>query len=162
MSSIITWSIYGVVFGALGILAVRDRAKARQAVKVAVKSFFGILPIMLAFIGLIGLLLGLVSPEIIVLYLGQGAGWWATLTAFVLGVVLYIASLVSIPLAASLLRAGASMTTVAAFITGLMMVNTLTLPLEIKHLGKKMALSRNLLNLLFAFAIAIVIGTVLQ
>ena len=162
MSTIITWSIYGVVFGALGVLALRDRAKAGQALKIAVKSFFGILPIMLAFIGLIGLLLGLVSPEIIVRYLGQGAGWWATLTAFVLGVVLYIASLVSIPLAASLLRAGASMTTVAAFITGLMMVNTLTLPLEIKHLGKKMALSRNLLSLLFAFAIALVMGMALR
>ena len=162
MSSIITWSTYIIVFGALGVLALRDRTKAKQAVKIAVKSFFGILPIMLAFIGLIGLLLGLVSPEVIVHYLGQGAGWCATLTAFVLGVVLYIASLVSIPLAASLLRAGASMTTVAAFITGLLMVNTLTLPLEIKHLGKKMALSRNLLNLVFAFVIAIVIGMVLQ
>jgi len=162
LSSIITWGTYIIVFGALGVLALRDRAKAKQALKIAVKSFFGILPIMLAFIGLIGLLLGLVSPEIIVRYLGQGAGWWATLTAFILGVLLYIASLVSIPLAASLLRAGASMTTVAAFITGLLMVNTLTLPLEIKHLGKKMALSRNLLNLLFAFAIAIVIGMVLQ
>jgi len=41
-------------------------------------------------------------------------------------------------------------------------VNTLTLPLEIRHLGKKMALSRNLLSLLFAFAIAIVMGVVLQ
>jgi uncharacterized membrane protein YraQ (UPF0718 family) len=76
--------------------------------------------------------------------------------------VLYIASLVSIPLAASLLRAGASVTTIAAFLTGLMMVNTVTLPLEIKYLGKKMALSRNLLSLVFAFAIAIVIGMVLQ
>ena len=162
MSSTLTWSTYVIVFGALGVLALRDRTKARQTVKVAVKSFFGILPIMLAFIGLIGLLLGLVSPEIIARYLGQGAGWWATLTAFVLGAVLYIASLVSIPLAASLLRAGASVTTIAAFLTGLMMVNTVTLPLEIKYLGKKMALSRNLLNLLFAYAIAIVIGMVLQ
>ena len=54
------------------------------------------------------------------------------------------------------------MTTIAAFLTGLMMVNTVMLPLEIKYLGRKMALSRNLLNLLFAFAIAIVIGMVLQ
>jgi len=162
MSSILTWSTYVIVFGALGVLVLRDRAKAKQAVKIAVKSFFGILPIMLAIIGLIGLLLGVVPPEVISRYLGQGAGWWATLTAFVLGAVLYIASLVSIPLAASLLRAGASVTTIAAFLTGLMMVNTVTLPLEIKYLGRKMALSRNLLNLLFAFAIAIVIGMVLQ
>jgi len=162
MSSILTWSTYVIVFGALAVLALRDRAKARQTVTVAVKSFFGILPIMLAFIGLIGLLLGVVPPEVISRYLGQGAGWWATLTAFVLGAALYIASLVSIPLAASLLRAGASVTTIAAFLTGLMMVNTVTLPLEIKYLGKKLALSRNMLSLVFAFAIAIVIGMVLQ
>ena len=162
LSSTFTWGTYVIVFGALGILALRDRAKAKQALKIAVKSFFGMLPILLAFIGLIGLLLGLVSPETIARYLGQGAGWSATLTALFLGAALYIASLVSIPLAASLLRAGASVTTVAAFLTGLMMVNTLTLPLEIKHLGKKMALSRNLLNLLFALVIAIVIGMVLK
>jgi uncharacterized membrane protein YraQ (UPF0718 family) len=162
MSSLLTWSTYIIVFGALGVLAVRDRAKAKQAVKVAIKSFFGILPIMLAMIGLIGLMLGLVPPAVISRYVGEGAGWWATVTAFLLGALLYIASLVSIPLAASLLRAGASITTIAAFLTGLMMVNTVTLPLEIKHLGKKMALGRNLLSLLFAFLIAIIMGIVLQ
>jgi len=52
MSSLLTWSTYIVVFGALGVLALRDRAKAKQAVKVAVKSFFRFLPIMLAIIGL--------------------------------------------------------------------------------------------------------------
>ncbi len=162
MSLQLTWGTYLVVFGALGALALRDRAKARQAIKVGILSFVGMLPLMLAIIGLIGLLLGLVSPEVISSYLGQGAGWGATVTAFVLGAILYIGSLVSIPLAASLLRAGASMTTIAAFLTGLMMINTMTLPIEIKYLGKKLALSRNLLNALFAFAIAIVIGLVLQ
>jgi len=154
----LTWVIYAVVIGALGVLALRDRTKAKHAVIVAAKSFVATLPVMLAFIGFIGLLLGLVSPETISRYLGQGAGWWATITAFLLGAILYIGSLVSIPLAASLLRAGASMTTIAAFLTSLMMVNTMTLPLEIKYLGKKMALSRNLLSLVFAFGIAIVIG----
>jgi uncharacterized membrane protein YraQ (UPF0718 family) len=161
MSSILTWSTYVITFGALGILALRDQTKAKYAVKVAIKSFFGILPMFLAIIGLIGILLGLVPPETISRYLGQGAGWWATLTAFILGALLYISSLVSIPLAASLLRAGASLTTIAAFITGLMMVGTMTLPLEVKHLGTKMAWSRNILNLLFAFAIALVMGMVL-
>ena len=162
MSSLLTWSTYIIVFGALGVLAARDRTKAKQAVKAAIKSFFGILPIMLAMIGLIGLMLGLVPPAVISRYVGEGAGWWATVTAFLLGALLDIASLVSIPLAASLLRAGASITTIAAFLTGLMMVNTVTLPLEIKHLGKKMALGRNLLSLLFAFLIAIVMGMVRQ
>ncbi len=31
MSSTLTWSTYIIVFGALGVLALRDRAKAKQA-----------------------------------------------------------------------------------------------------------------------------------
>ena len=162
MSSLLTWSMYIVTFGALGVLAVRDRAKARQAAKVAVKSFVGIFPSMLAILGLVGLLLGLVPPEVIARYLGKGAGWAATVTATLIGAVMYIPSLVAFPLAGSLLRAGASVATIAAFITALVMVGTVTLPLEIRHLGKKMALSRNLFSLLFAFVIAVVMGMVLQ
>lgn len=108
MSSILTWSTYVIVFGALGVLALRDCAKAGQAVKVAVKSFIGIFPSMLAIVGLIGLLIGVVPPEVISRYLGQGAGWWATVTAALIGALLYIPSLVGFPLAASLLRAGAN------------------------------------------------------
>ncbi len=162
MSSLLTWSTYIVVFGALGVLAVRDRAKAKQTVQVAVKSFVGIFPSLLAIVGLIGLLLGVVPPEAISRYLGQEAGWWATVMATLIGAVMYIPSLVGFPLAASLLRAGASIATVAAFLTALVMVGTVTLPLEIRHLGKKMALGRNLLSLLFAFLIALVMGMVLQ
>jgi hypothetical protein len=33
MSSVLTWIVYGIVFGALGALALHDRAKAKQAVK---------------------------------------------------------------------------------------------------------------------------------
>jgi len=162
MPSFLTWGTYIIIFGALGVLAVRDRSKAMQAMKVAVRSFVGIFPSMLAIVGLIGLLLGVVPPAVISRYLGQGAGLWATVTAALIGAVMYIPSLVGFPLAASLSRAGASVATIAAFLTALVMVGTVTLPLEIRHLGKKMALSRNLLSLLFAFVIAIVMGMVLQ
>jgi len=162
VSSLLTWGMYIIVFVALGVLALRDRAKARQAIRVAVRSFLGILPMMLAIIGLIGLLVGLVPSEVISRYMGQGAGWWATITASLIGAVLYIPSLVAFPLAGSLLRAGASITTVAAFLTALVMVGTVTLPLEIKQVGKKIAVSRNLLSLLFAFVIALFMGMVLR
>ena len=162
MSNWLTWSLYILVFGALGVLALRDRAQGRRAVQVAFMSLFSMLPMMLTIIGLIGLLLGLVPPEMISHYLGGESSFLSTLGALALGSVLYIGSLFSLPLAGSLLRAGASVTTVAAFLTGLMMVGTLTLPLEIQHLGKKMAFSRNLLSLGFALVIALVIGMVLR
>jgi uncharacterized membrane protein YraQ (UPF0718 family) len=162
MSSVFTWSIYIVTFGALFVLALHDRAKAGQALRVAIKSFVSIFPSMLAVVGLVGLLLGVVSPEVISRYLGQGAGWWATIIAALTGALMYIPSIIGFPLAASLLRSGASIATIAAFLTTLVMVGTVTLPLEFKHLGKKMALGRNLLSLVFAFIIGIVMGIILQ
>lgn len=151
-----------VVFGALGVLAIRDPHKAKQAVRIGVTSFLGLLPSILALIGLIGLLVTIVPPEYISRYLGQEAGLWATLTAALLGTLLYLPSLVSFPLAASLLRAGAGIATVAAFLTSLVMVGTVTLPLEMKHLGNKTALGRNLLSLIFALGIALLMGMILK
>lgn len=161
MSSLFTWSTYVLVFGALAVLAAHDRAKAFQALRVAARSFAGILPSMLAIVGLIGLLLSVVPPHVISRYLGQGAGWWATAFAALIGAVMYIPSVVGFPLAASLLRGGAGTATIAAFLTALVMVGTVTLPLEVRHLGKRLALGRNLLSLLFSLAIAVMMGVVL-
>lgn len=157
----IIWAMYVAVFGALGVLALRDGAKAKQVVRVAIRSFLGIFPLMLAMVGLIGLLLGLVPPDVISHYLGQGAGWGATVVAALIGAVMYIPSLIAFPLAASLLHAGAGIATVAAFLTALVMVGTFTLPLEIKFLGKTMAVGRNVLSLVFAFVIAVIMGALL-
>ena len=60
-----------------------------------------------------------------------------------------------------LLKQGASYSTVAVFMTTLMMVGVVTLPLEIKYFGKKVAILRNLLNLLAAIVIGILIGIIL-
>ena len=64
-------------------------------------------------------------------------------------------------LAASLLDGGASISVVAAFITTLTMIGTVTLPLEIKELGKKMALLRNGMSFLIAILIAFIMGAIL-
>ncbi|OIO98777.1 MAG: hypothetical protein AUK03_00760 [Anaerolineae bacterium CG2_30_64_16] len=60
------------------------------------------------------------------------------------------------------LAGGVSIASIAASLTALVIVGTVALPLEIRHLGKKMALSRNLFSLLFVFVIAIVIWRALQ
>ena len=45
-----------------------------------------------------------------------------------------------------------------AFISTLMMVGVVTLPVEIKYFGKKLAIYRNLLAFLFSFIVAYIIG----
>jgi len=140
---------------------IKNRAKARQALTAALKSFFRILPIVLIIIILIGLLLGSVPQSQISKIVGREAGFGGVLIVALLGALLHIPSLVSFPLAASLLKSGASVTSVAVFITTLTMIGMVTLPLEIKELGKKMALLRNGISFLIAIIIGILMGTIL-
>jgi uncharacterized membrane protein YraQ (UPF0718 family) len=69
--------------------------------------------------------------------------------------------LVAFPLAGSLLRSGATIMTISAFITTLVMVGVVTAPMEIKALGKKFTLLRNGLGFIAALMIAGIMGVLL-
>lgn len=143
------------------VALIKDRAKTKQSLKVAIKSFFRILPTVLIIIILIGLLLGFVPPSEISRIVGEQSGFGGILLIAFLGAILHIPSLISFPLAASLLKSGASVVAVAVFITTLTMIGIVTLPLEIKELGKKMALLRNGISFIIAVIIALIMGVIL-
>ncbi len=145
----------------LVISLIKDRAKTKQSLLVAVKSFFRILPIVLIIIIFIGLLLGFVPLDLISKTMGEQAGFGGVILIASVGAILHIPALIAFPLAASLLKGGASVAAVAAFITTLTMIGTVTLPLEIKELGKKMALLRNGVSFIFAIIIALIMGMML-
>ncbi|MEA2043097.1 MAG: permease [Bacteroidota bacterium] len=125
------------------------------------KSFFKILPVIFIIVLAIGLLLGFVPQEQISRFVGEQSGIGGVLLTGIAGALTHIPSLVSFPLGASLLESGASITSVAAFITTLTMIGTITLPLEIKELGKKMAILRNGLSFVIAIIIALIMGAIL-
>ncbi len=139
----------------------KDRGKTREALKIALRSFLRILPTVLAIIIFIGLLLGLVPQSQISRVVGERAGLRGVFVVAVLGSVLHIPSIISFPLAASLLRSGASLTSVAVFITTLTMIGVVTLPLEIKELGRQLALLRNGLSFIVALLIGLIMGALL-
>lgn len=149
------------VFVFLIFAFIKDRIKTKQALTVALKSFFRIFPTVLTIIIFIGLLLGFVPPSQISKIVGEQAGLWGVLIVALLGSFLHIPALISFPLAASLLKSGASVTSVAVFITTLTMIGVVTLPLEIKELGKKMALLRNGISFIVAIIIGIIMGVIL-
>ncbi|MEA3253759.1 MAG: permease [Chloroflexota bacterium] len=149
---------------ALGCLAfafVKDRDKTRQSLRVAVKSLIRILPTVLIIIVVIGLLLAFVPTDLISRFIGDQSGFGGLLAIAAAGAVLHIPALLSFPLAASLLQSGAGVAAVAAFITSLTMIGVVTLPLEIKELGKKIAFLRNGLSFIIAIAIALIMGVIL-
>ncbi|WP_456326345.1 permease [Palaeococcus sp. (in: euryarchaeotes)] len=140
---------------------IKDRTKTKQALKMAVISFFRISPTVLAIILIIGLFSGFVPESQISKVVGENAGFRGVLTVAFLGAILHIPSLVSFPLAASLLEKGASITSIAVFITTLTMIGMVTLPLEIRILGKKLALLRNGLSFIIAIIIGLIMGAIL-
>ena len=119
-------------------------------------------PSLLIILGIVGLILGTLTPETISKLIGAEAGYWATLLAALIGAVTFIPSLVAFPLAGSLLRSGATIMTISAFITTLVMVGLVTVPMEIKSLGKKFTFLRNSFSLIGALIIAVLMGVILK
>ncbi len=138
----------------------RDRDKAIQSLKKAAKSLFGIMPTVLIIIIIIGLMLGFVPPSEISRFVGEQSGIFGVFVGAV-GAVLHIPALIAFPLAASMLESGATVMAVAAFITTLTMIGMVTLPMEIKILGRKFALLRNGLSFVIAIIIALLMGLIL-
>lgn len=159
MVTIIT--IYSLLAVGLIVSFIKSKEKTMKAFKIAGMAFSKTAPSMLIVLGIVGLTLGILTPETISRLVGAEAGIMATLIASVLGAITLIPSLVAFPLAGSLLRAGATVMTISAFVTSLVMVGIVTAPMEMKELGKKFTLLRNGLGLLAALLIASIMGMML-
>lgn len=159
MTTIIT--IYGLLILCLGVSLVKDRQKTKKAFLVAKKALLKTAPNLLSVLGIVGLTLGILTPETISKLVGSEAGFIATIMAAIIGSITLIPSLVAFPLAGSLLRSGSTVMTISAFITTLVMVGVVTAPMEIKALGKKFTLLRNGLGFIAALVIAGIMGVIL-
>lgn len=155
-----------IIINALALLSliiafITDRAQARQALRIAGRSFLRILPSVLMIVVLVGVVMGILTPEKLGQWLGDKSGVAGVLLTGVVGAVLHIPSIVAFPLAGSLLRSGASVTIIATFVATLTMIGMVTLPLEIKELGKRFALVRNGLSFLAALLVGWFMGIIL-
>lgn len=153
--------LYAVTFSLLGFSALKDLKKTKFALIKAWKGFEGMLPQILTIILVIGIIIAVLSPEQIASIMGTQSGWWGVLLASIIGAITLMPGFVAFPLAATLLSNGAGLPQIAAFISSLMMVGFITLPLEIQHFGKKAALLRNGLAFIFSFIVALLIGVIL-
>ena len=140
---------------------VKNRQKTKQAFIKAWKAFENILPQFISIMVIIGVSLTLLDPETISHIIGAESGWLGVALAAVIGAVTLMPGFVAFPTAALLLAGGAGYMQIGAFVSSLMMVGMVTLPMEFKVFGKKVALLRNAFAFVFAFAVAFVIGKVM-
>jgi len=153
--------INGIAVAALILAFIKDKDKAVKSLRIALKSFIKMLPMIFIIIIAIGLLLGFIPPDQISRFVGDQSGIGGVILIGIVGALMHIPALLSFPLASSILENGASITAVAAFITTLTMIGMITLPFEIKMLGKKIALLRNGISFVIAILIAFIMGMIL-
>jgi len=154
--------LYGTAILGLLLSSVKNRAKAKIALKKAWRSFENILPSILVILLLIGFIFAFLDAQAISKLLGTDSGLLGMIIATVVGCITLIPGFVAFPLANSLLTAGAGYAQIAIFISTLMMVGIATLPLEIKCFGKRIALKRNILSLILAVVTSCIVGVIMS
>ncbi len=159
--SVFTYILYGLAGAGLAVSFFKDRKKTKAALLKAWKAFENILPQLLIILVIIGLTLSILSPETISKLLGTESGVLGVLGAALIGSITLIPGFVAFPLAAALLKSGAGYMQIAAFVSTLMMVGIVTMPLEIKTFGKRVTIIRNISAFVFSLIAAVVIGVVL-
>jgi len=138
-----------------------DKKKTLAGLKKGLMMFKNIAIPFLNILILVSLLIYVVPPKIIQEYLGAKSGALGLGIAAIVGSIALIPGFISYPIASMLIKQGASYTVVATFMTTLMMVGIVTLPLEIKYFGKKVAILRNALNFIIAVIIGLLVGLIL-
>lgn len=151
------WFFY--VTGILLLLSfLFDRSKTKKALFMAYKRFIFISPSFLAMLIFVSIILFIFPQEKIIMYLSYGNYTVNIILAALVGSITVMPGFVAFPLAGILKNSGISFTIIAAFTTTLMMVGTLTFPVEATYLGKKVALVRNTISFVIALIIALLIG----
>ena len=108
--------MYIVAFGILILSFIKDKNKTFLALKKAWKSFENILPQFLSILVIIGIMLAVLSPEVISGLIGEKSGWLGLLMASVIGSITLIPGFVAFPLASVLLKNGAGFMQITVFI----------------------------------------------
>ena len=85
--------------------------------------------------------------------MGNDAGFTGWLIAGMLGSVALIPGFIAYPLCGILIKSGVSYGIIAVFITTLMMVGIITLPIEAKFFGWKISILRNVLSFIGALLV---------
>ena len=138
-----------------------DRKKTLAGFKRGWNMFKNVLVPFLSILILVSVLLYLIPPSVITQYLGANSGVLGFSIAALVGSITLIPGFISYPIAAGLIDQGASYAVVATFMTTLMMVGVVTLPLEIRYLGRTAAIMRNALNFVAAVIIGLAVGLIM-
>ena len=144
-------SIFTLVCLLISILF--DLKKTIAGIKRGLTMFFKLLPVLLFMLAMVSIVLLLISEKTLIRYIGNDAGFAGWLIAAMLGSIALIPGFIAYPLCGILIKSGVSYGIIAVFITTLMMVGIITLPIEAKFFGWKISILRNVLSFIGALLV---------
>jgi uncharacterized membrane protein YraQ (UPF0718 family) len=152
-------SIYLYFLAVLFLLIsyLKDKQKTKIALIKAWKSFSNLIPEILSVMMFAGITLAILNPNTISKLIGSESGFSGIILSLIAGSIALIPGFVAFPLGAALLEEGAGYAQIAAFVSSLMAVGIVTLPLEIKYFNKHIAILRNSFALIVSFIFTMVI-----
>lgn len=162
MNTVFTYSFYGLAALLLFFSFLKDKRKTLLSLKKAWNMFTGVLPQFVAILLFVGLALAVLSPETIRRLIGEETGFIGMLLASLVGAVSLVPVMIAFPIVAELLKSGAGIAQMAVFVSTLTTVGLITIPIETKYLGKKIAVLRNVLAFAFSFITAYLMGVLLK
>jgi uncharacterized membrane protein YraQ (UPF0718 family) len=154
--SIETYVIYGIAIILLVVSFIFDKGKTKKGILKGIKSFIKLFPILIPLLLIIGILLAVISPDLISSYLGESSGIIGYAFALIVGSITFLPSFVAFPLGAELIEAGAGLPQVAGFLVALMSVGIIYYAAETKYFSKKAAIYRNVISLIGAIIVILV------
>lgn len=144
-----------VTAGVVIISLIFNREKTWKGIKIGARMFLNLLPPFIMVLILVSVVLALLPKETLIQLMGEQAGVAGYAVAAILGSVSLIPGFIAYPLSAVLIKNGLGYPVIAVFITTLMMVGVVTLPLESKYFGWKVAIIRNVFSLIGALIVGI-------
>ncbi len=151
--------IIAVVF--FGFSIFKSKEKTKESLKISKNLMATTFVEVIGVMALVGWVLAMLPPSLIKQWLGNSNGIISILLSATIGTVTIIPAFIAFPLSESLLKSGASIAAIAAFITTLTMVGFATMPIEFKFFGKKFTLHRLWISFLAAILIALLMGVIL-
>ena len=127
----------------------RGQSEHISGIRTGIKMTSEILPLLIFAFLAAGMVEVLLPEQLISKWIGSGSGIRGIFVGTIAGAFVHGGPYVSLPLAAGLLRSGAGVGTVVAFITGWSLWAVARLPMEVGILGWKFTLIRVLSTFLF-------------
>lgn len=161
MYSLFTLCLFTLTTLLLTISFIKNKYKTILSLKKSWKIFLKVLPQFIIFFLSAEFFLTLLKPEIIKQsILGSNSSIFGIFISSLVGSISLVPVLIAFPLSSELLNLGVGLVQITIFISTLTTVGLVTIPLEVKYLGKKVAILRNLLAFVFSYFVALVIGMV--